>query len=723
MLTRSKQRLINNENINNENINSLKRKRSTKSKKQVDKENIVPSNIRYSLRSRNKIINNDLKLKPKNENIIIKERKGLKEKLLNNIVNVPTNNSSRKKVLKDHNNNNNNIKDNNNNILKEKENSKIKNKVIVLIENNTIKKDAVVDKSLTIPLTDEPRSKKAKIEKKEEKKNGLILKSGDKQINSNKSKIAKQVNKDVKNEKQISEILKNDQKIPLVKPSITKKKDNNNITKEKKKISFNKKVKENDNSVFLVDSFSSNNDSIHNIKKSINNHDDNHLSSIKEKQKQTNDIIVPFIRLDSLDSDSTSTSTSTEINNIDKINNNKNTLERKFSDLSDKSLEILNDIHMGGGKVQFSSILESLNSKGHLKSSTPNNFNKTLLFLEESPINYTRILNEEMNFHVPLSTSIKSPEKEVSNLSQNTSFQDSNSISNFINISPISNSDIRPTDSDFHEDHIQPCELIDESDLFNADDKSSLYSMDELDEKIKKLLSGNDNFNLVSDDDNNNILRYTPISPEKLNKKNNNKNNNNNNHENKNNTINPKKVNIIASSSKSKSNYKPDSEVESKFKSFPKPNLSSSLSSSKAIKELNYNHSIISNQFNLQRQDSLSSNSSSDDPFGFSKAEKIYKTKQQQIKNGTHTPTPIPTVHFYTSRKESHSLDNANEILMKEHQDLIESRKKNRNRKKLKVEDMEELDSQDLKELKQAKDQQIKYFKEIDDYVLNESIL
>jgi hypothetical protein len=36
---------------------------------------------------------------------------------------------------------------------------------------------------------------------------------------------------------------------------------------------------------------------------------------------------------------------------------------------------------------------------------------------------------------------------------------------------------------------------MDESDLFNTDDKSSLYSMNELDEKIRKLLSGNDNIN------------------------------------------------------------------------------------------------------------------------------------------------------------------------------------------------------------------------------------
>jgi len=415
MLTRSKQRLIeNNENINNENIHSLKRKRSTKTKKQVDKENFVPNSLRYSLRTRNKVENNVLKSKINNENIISNERKGLKEKILNNIANIPIDNSLKKKVLKDHNSNTTN--DKNKKILKEKENNhkdinnSVKNKVVVLIENNklqnnelnTIKKDAIVEKVATT-TSDEPKSKKVKIEKKEEKKHIITLKSEDKQINNNKPKI----------EKQTTKIVKNDQKMASIKPSITKKKVDNNINKEKKKISFNNKVKEEDKSVFIVDSFSSNNDSINNIKKLTDKVNDKSTSSIKEKQKQTNDIIVPFIRLDSLDSDSTSISTSTEPNNIDKANINKTALERKFSDLSDKSLEILNDIHMGGGKVQLSSLLESLNSRGHLKSSTPNNFNKTLLFLEESPINYTRILNEEMNFHNPLNTtSIKSPEKE-----------------------------------------------------------------------------------------------------------------------------------------------------------------------------------------------------------------------------------------------------------------------------------------------------------------------
>jgi len=716
MLTRSQQRLIESKkNINNENLKSLKRKRSTTTKKQVEKENFVPSSLRYSLRSRKKIENDGLKLKSKNENIINKERSGLKEKLLKNIVKVPIDSSLKKKTIKE-NNDDKITNDQNKKELKEDKNNKIvnndvRNKVVILIESNNfqnnIKKEATDDKAAAAPL-DEPRNKKAKIEKKEKKKSILISKSEDKPIN-NKSKVEKQTNK----------IVKNDQKMGLAKSSISKKKDDNNNIKEKKKITFNDKIKENDKSVFIIDSFSSNNDSINNIKKLTNsNQDDDHLSSIKEKQKQkqTNDIIVPFIRLDSLDSDTTSTSSSTETNNTNKVNSNKNTLERKFSDLSDKSLEILNEINAGSGKTHISSLLESLDSRGHLKSSTPNNFNRTLLFLEESPINYTRILNEEMNFHVPLSTRIKSPEKEVSNLSQNTSFQDSNTISNFINISPISNSDIQLTDSDFDRDCIQPCELIDESDLFNTDDKSSLYSVDELDEKIKKLLSGNDNFNLVSDDDNKNILRYSPISPENLNNNNNNKynNNGNNNHENKNNPN--YMVNKIASSSRSKSDSKTKFEVKPIFSS-------SSLSSSKNIKELTFNQSKALNQFNLRQQDSLSSNSSSDDPFGFSKAEKIYKTKQQQIKSGTHTPTSVPSIHYYNTQKDSHTIDNVNEILMKEHQNLIEYRKKNRNRKKLKVEDMEELDSQDLKELKQAKDQQIKYFKEIDDYVLNESIL
>jgi len=660
MLTRSQQRLIESKkNINNENLKSLKRKRSTTTKKQVEKENFVPSSLRYSLRSRKKIENDGLKLKSKNENIINKERSGLKEKLLKNIVKVPIDSSLKKKTIKE-NNDDKITNDQNKKELKEDKNNKIvnndvRNKVVILIESNNfqnnIKKEATDDKAAAAPL-DEPRNKKAKIEKKEKKKSILISKSEDKPIN-NKSKVEKQTNK----------IVKNDQKMGLAKSSISKKKDDNNNIKEKKKITFNDKIKENDKSVFIIDSFSSNNDSINNIKKLTNsNQDDDHLSSIKEKQKQkqTNDIIVPFIRLDSLDSDTTSTSSSTETNNTNKVNSNKNTLERKFSDLSDKSLEILNEINAGSGKTHISSLLESLDSRGHLKSSTPNNFNRTLLFLEESPINYTRILNEEMNFHVPLSTRIKSPEKEVSNLSQNTSFQDSNTISNFINISPISNSDIQLTDSDFDRDCIQPCELIDESDLFNTDDKSSLYSVDELDEKIKKLLS--------------------------------------------------------ASSSRSKSDSKTKFEVKPIFSS-------SSLSSSKNIKELTFNQSKALNQFNLRQQDSLSSNSSSDDPFGFSKAEKIYKTKQQQIKSGTHTPTSVPSIHYYNTQKDSHTIDNVNEILMKEHQNLIEYRKKNRNRKKLKVEDMEELDSQDLKELKQAKDQQIKYFKEIDDYVLNESIL
>ena len=89
----------------------------------------------------------------------------------------------------------------------------------------------------------------------------------------------------------------------------------------------------------------------------------------------------------------------------------------------------------------------------------------------------------------------------------------------------------------------------------------------------------------------------------------------------------------------------------------------------------------------IQDQDA----SSSDDPFGFSKAEKIYKTKQQQLKtNGPHTPVSSHK-QYNTQKRESHSLDNVNEILLQEHQQIIEAKKKNRNRKKLNIEEMEQL--------------------------------
>jgi len=87
----------------------------------------------------------------------------------------------------------------------------------------------------------------------------------------------------------------------------------------------------------------------------------------------------------------------------------------------------------------------------------------------------------------------------------------------------------------------------------------------------------------------------------------------------------------------------------------------------------------------IQNQDS-----SSDDPFGFSKAEKVYKVKQQKLKNN-EPRTPISHRQYYTSKKESHSLDSVNEILLQEHQQIIEAKKKNRNRKKINIEEMEQL--------------------------------
>jgi len=215
------------------------------------------------------------------------------------------------------------------------------------------------------------------------------------------------------------------------------------------------------------------------------------------------------------------------------------------------------------------------------------------------------------------------------------------------------------------------------------DGKSILYSMDELDEKINELLSGNDNFNLVKDDENKNILRYKPISPEKLNK----------NNKIRNNELTPAIGN----------NYF----ITNSSRIYPSRNETT------VVEELTYDQ---------PEAISFNQDSSSDDPFGFSKAEKIYKTKQKQIKNGA-PHTPIRTPHYYTTKKESNSFDNANEILLQEHQQIIESRKKNRNRKRIKIEDMEKLNSDDLEELKKAKDQQMKYFKEIEDYVLNETVL
>ena len=658
MLTRSKQRLLsNNENINKENsLSSLKRKRSTtKTKTQINKENVVPSSIGYSLRSKTKPKENVLLLKSKNENVLNNERKVLKEKSIkshNNIINKLMDKPFKANILKDHNNVINNkiakpLKEKTtvekretkiftNNSNNKTDGKRVDPKMVVLIEGNKLQKDLLKKIETQNDTTDiEQNSKRIKIEKKDDNKSQLKEKINNKQ---NSSVSLQDENKDKKN----------DQNSLKSKPSILKKSNNSAVTKRREKVTFDDKVKNISNSLIIPDSFSSDS---HLIDKTITNNDKNEkikiddLSPIK-KQSNASDIIVPFIRLDSLESDKSITSISSNSSNDD------NKLSRKSSNLSDKSLELLTEFNKGGGKVQISDILESLNCKSHFKSSTPNGFNRTLLFLEESPINYTRILNEEMSVHTPLSSSVKSPEKEVSSISQNTSFQDSNSISNFINISPISNSHIHRTDSDFSHLDIQPEELIDESDLFNTDDKSLLYSMDELDEKIKELLSGNDNFNLVSDDENKNILRYKPLPAEKLNEKS----------KNKNNKLIPAMSNhdFITSSSRV----------------YPTRN------ETPVVEELTYDQP---EDINFSQ-----GSSSSDDPFGFSKAEKIYKTKQQQIKSGA-PHTPVHTPRYYAAKKESHSLDNANEILLQEHQQIIETRKKNRNRKKIKVEDMEEL--------------------------------
>jgi len=691
MLTRSKQRLLNNnENINKENsLGSLKRKRSTtKTKTQINKENVVPSSIGYALRSKAKPKENVLLLKSKNENVLNNERKVLKEKSIkshNNIINKLMDKPFKTNVLKDHNNvlNKKVSKPLKEKTTLEKEETKVITtttnnktdgkkadpKMVVLIEGNKLKKDLlkkIVTKDDTTDI--EQNSKRIKIEKKENNKSQL------KENIDNKQDINVSLQNENKNKK-------NDQKSLKSKPSILKKSNNTTVTKRREKVTFDDKVKNISNSLIIPDSFSSDS---HLIDKTIANSDKNDKIKIDDsspikKQSNSSDIIVPFIRLDSLDSDKSTISTNSSSSNDD------NKLSRKSSNLSDKSLELLAEFNRGGGKVQISDILESLNCKSHFKSSTPNGFNRTLLFLEESPINYTRILNEEMSVHTPLNSSVKSPEKEVSSISQNTSFQDSNSISNFINISPISNSHIHRTDSDFSHLDIQPEELIDESDLFNTDDKSLLYSMDELDEKIKELLSGNDNFNLVSDDENKNIFRYKPLpTAEKLNEK-----------------SKTRSDELIPAMSN-------HDFITSSSRVYPTRN------ETPVVEELTYDQP---EDINFSQ-----GSSSSDDPFGFSKAEKIYKSKQQQIKSGA-PHTPVHTPRYYAAKKESHSLDNANEILLQEHQQIIESRKKNRNRKKIKVEDMEELNSDDLEELKKAKDQQMKYFQEIDDYVLNETVL
>ncbi|KAG4093954.1 hypothetical protein H8356DRAFT_1277489 [Neocallimastix lanati (nom. inval.)] len=624
MLTRSKQRLLeNNENINinNENrLTSLKRKRSTKTKAKVDKENVIPTNIRYSLRSQNKLKDNGLVLKSKNDNIINK-RGVLKEKLLkNNIVNNVMKQSLKTNLLKENVATNKSI---NNKPLKAKKTDKVINKIQ--------KED---DKENDTTTSIEPKAKKIKTVEKD-----------------NKNKESKDIPK-TKLEKGICNE-KKDQKPSIMKSSLSKKKDNS-IPKEKKKITFDDNVQHIENSLNYNDTFSIDSDYLDNIRIDETNSKvlkiDESLSPIK---KVNNELIVPFIRLDSDTSSITSTSSNSNIES----ENNK--MERKSSGLSDKSLELLTDFTKSGGKVQLSELLESLSGKRHIKSSSPNNFNKTLRFLEESPINYTRILNEEMNFNTPQNGSVNFADKEVSNLSsQNTSFQVSNSLSNFINISPISNSDLPPTDSDY--EHLHSGEIIDESDIFNTDDKSSLYTMDELDEKIKKLLTDKNNDNLKRLETSN--YHYPPRSST--------------------------------------------------------PSYSRLGMEAPVVEEITYDQPE-NISYLIQDQDA----SSSDDPFGFSKAEKIYKTKQQQLKtNGPHTPVSSHK-QYNTQKRESHSLDNVNEILLQEHQQIIEAKKKNRNRKKLNIEEMEQLNSDDLEEIKKAKDQQMKYFKEIDDYVLNETVL
>jgi len=419
MLTRSKQRLIqNNENINKENnINRLKRKRSNKSITQINKENLLPSTMKYSLRSQSKLKSKILTLKSKNENNIInEERVILKDKNLDkNVTNISLKKQLKTNMLKE----NATINKTVNKTLKEKghkNNNKVNNKdenkdskVVVLIEGNKLK-DKIINKIHIEKKIDENKNdenkiekeiKKIKIEKKQEEK---ILLKNDKE----NKKIDKAANKkdEIKTKKE-----KNDQKTVIKKSSIANKnKKNDLIPKEKKKITFDDNVQQIDNSIVISDScsFSSINhtDSIK-IKDSNNKIID--IDSLSPIKKNNNEIIVPFIKLDSDLSSFISTSSNSSSNNdID----SENKLERKSSGLSDKSLELLTDFTRGSGKVQLSDLLESLSGKEHIKSSTPNSFNKTLFFLEESPINYTRILNEEMNFHTPLNESTKYPEKE-----------------------------------------------------------------------------------------------------------------------------------------------------------------------------------------------------------------------------------------------------------------------------------------------------------------------
>jgi len=657
MLTRSKQRLLaNNENINKENsLKSLKRKRTTKT--QTDKENVVPTRIGYALRSRNKPKENVLLLKKNNENIV--SRGALKEKIVknNNIISSINAKPFKANILKDHN----SIKSNVSKPLKEKVDNKVKTTKTNTITNTNTKTNiqtrsktngAVADPNFVVLIDGSNNRRKQSKEIQKEKENNKKDTTEINEPNNKRVKIENKKDSKVDLDKDViskpiddtsmappKKIEKNDQKNISIKPSILKKKDNV-APKRKEKVTFDDKVKDINSSLNLRYKFSEkeSNDSSEDI--TIKKIDDS--SQVK---KHSNELIVPFVRSDSESDFDSSKSTISSIT----TDSSSNGFTRKSSDLSDKSLELLAEFNRGGGKVQIADILESLNCNANYKSSTPNNFNKTLLFLEESPINYTRILNEEMSFPNPLdSSSFKSPEKEVSTISQNTSFQDSNSLSNFINISPISNSHLHRTDSDISHLDLQPSELLDESDLFNTDDKL-LYSADELDEKIKKLLSGKSNFNLVSDDDNKSNLRYKPISPVDLNKKGKNRNED---------AINI--VDLLNATSSQPQSTKPQIPV---------------------VEELNYDQ---------PESITYSQDSSSDDPFGFSKAEKIYKSKQQQIKSeGPHTPVSTP--RYYTSKKESHSLDSVNEILLQEHQQILESKKKNRNRKKIKIEDMEKL--------------------------------
>jgi len=195
-------------------------------------------------------------------------------------------------------------------------------------------------------------------------------------------------------------------------------------------------------------------------------------------------------------------------------------------------------------------------------------------------------------------------------------------------LNPLKKSDLHPTDSDFSPIYLPPDDIVDEDedDLFNTDD-NSFYSMEELDEKINTLLSGKNNFNLVTDDENKNILRYKPILSENLKDEEKIQKNNNTN------------ATIVATIPKSKPilKSKPSSSVRH----------SQRIKEPHVVEELNYDQP----EENVNYQDS-----SSDDPFGFSKAEKIYKTKQQQLKqNGPHTP--VRPLRYYTN-SSMYSLDN-----------------------------------------------------------------